>query len=261
MERIAGRRQVPVYGTPEFVTLTEMAWRMAHRGRWAATATLLRHPAKIGHLWAVLRLPVADIQASSAELRDWKANRYLPALGTSYGGRRAQAVLELPSSAEEYVAGGHRQALRTNIARSQRSGVTTRVTASYEEWVSAASAVLAQRRDGRRVAEALVADGPHGRLRLLDASNPGGEPVAVAAVALVGDAALLVTLLSVPGHPLASDARYLIHSALVADLIALGQRHLVVGSALRQPSGIQYFQHLLGYRPANLRPRPRRAVL
>jgi hypothetical protein len=37
------------------------------------------------------------------------------------------------------------------------------------------------------------------------------------------------------------------------DLGCSGVKHLLVGSALRQTDGVQYFQHLLGYRARNLR--------
>jgi hypothetical protein len=40
---------------------------------------------------------------------------------------------------------------------------------------------------------------------------------------------------------------------MVFDLGSSGVKHLVTGSALRASAGHQYFQHLLGYRPRNLR--------
>jgi hypothetical protein len=54
-------------------------------------------------------------------------------------------------------------------------------------------------------------------------------------------------------HPSASWARYQLHTFLAFDLGRAGVKHLVVGSALREPPGHQYFQHLLGYRARNLR--------
>mgnify|MGYP003624048602 CR=1 FL=1 len=44
------------------------------------------------------------------------------------------------------------------------------------------------------------------------------------------------------------------HGILLADLIAgVAGRHLLIGAALRETAGNQYFQHLLGYRARNLR--------
>lgn len=242
------------YGSPEFDTLTELAWRMAHHGRVrAALVSLLRRPASLLHLVAVLRLPAADIAVSRRDLADWRAGRLLPAMGARFSGRRAQAVLRIPEADDSYLAGRHRQALRTNIAAARRQGVHAGRSSSYEEWVDAATYVLSRRPGGADVARRLAEDGTRGRLRLFAAYGADDRPVGIAAVALVGDAALLVSLLSVPDDPAASSARYLLHATLVDDLVALGQRHLLVGSALRQSPGAQYFQHLLGYRACNLR--------
>lgn len=242
------------YGSPAFATLTELAWRMAHQGKArTALSSLLRRPASLVHLVAVLRLPAADIAVSRRDLADWRAGQLLPAMGARFSGRRAQAVLRLPEVGDTYLAGRHRQALRTNVAAARRQGVHVARASSYEGWVDAATYVLSRRLGGADVARRLAEDRPRGRLRLFAAYRADGQPVGIAAVALLGDAALLLSLLSVPDDPAASSARYLLHSALVDDLVALGQRHLLVGSALRQSPGAQYFQHLLGYRPRNLR--------
>jgi hypothetical protein len=45
----------------------------------------------------------------------------------------------------------------------------------------------------------------------------------------------------------------MLHTFVALDLSQEGARHLVVGSALREREGSQYFQHLLGYRVRNLR--------
>jgi hypothetical protein len=44
-----------------------------------------------------------------------------------------------------------------------------------------------------------------------------------------------------------------LHTFLALDLGCAGVEFLVVGSALRETVGNQYFQHLLGYRACNLR--------
>jgi hypothetical protein len=44
-----------------------------------------------------------------------------------------------------------------------------------------------------------------------------------------------------------------LHTCLVLDLSSCGAKHLLTGSALTETAGTQYFQHLLGYQPRNLR--------
>jgi hypothetical protein len=79
-------------------------------------------------------------------------------------------------------------------------------------------------------------------------------PLAFAHVALLGQFAVLFSMLSHQDrYPSASWARYQLHTFLALDLGCSGIKHLLAGSALREPAGNQYFQHLLGYRARNLR--------
>ena len=79
-------------------------------------------------------------------------------------------------------------------------------------------------------------------------------PLAFAGVALFGHFAALFALVSRPDRqPDASCARYQLHTFLTLDLDCFGVEHLLTGSALREPVGTQYFQHLLGYRARNHR--------
>jgi len=79
-------------------------------------------------------------------------------------------------------------------------------------------------------------------------------PLAYAGVALFSQFAVLCRMLSRPDqHPSASFARYQLHTFLALDLGSSEVKHLLVGSALRETAGNQYFQHLLGYRARNLR--------
>jgi hypothetical protein len=81
-----------------------------------------------------------------------------------------------------------------------------------------------------------------------------GTALGFAAAALFGHFAVLFALVSRPDRqPDASWARYQLHTFLAFDLGSSGVEHLLTGSALREPTGYQYFQHLLGYRPRNLR--------
>jgi hypothetical protein len=95
---------------------------------------------------------------------------------------------------------------------------------------------------------------PNGARTLLYAAKDAEcRPVAVAGAVLFGDLAYLFTLLSDPDHKTAASSRYMLHTFVALDLSQEGARHLVVGSALREREGNQYFQHLLGYRVRNLR--------
>ena len=78
--------------------------------------------------------------------------------------------------------------------------------------------------------------------------------LAFAAVTLFGQFAVLLTMLShLDRHPGASWARYQLHTFLALELGRSRVKYLLVGSALRETVGNQYFQHLLGYRVRNLR--------
>jgi hypothetical protein len=80
------------------------------------------------------------------------------------------------------------------------------------------------------------------------------KPLVFARVALFGEFAVLFIMLSrLDGHPSTSWARYQLHTFLTHDLGCAWVKHLLVGSALREPAGHQYSQHLLGYRVRNLR--------
>ena len=96
--------------------------------------------------------------------------------------------------------------------------------------------------------------GPGQQVAYYVARDADEMPLAFAGVALFGQFAVLFTMLSHPGRHLSSSwARYQLHTFLALDLGRSGVKHLLVGSALRETVGNQYFQHLLGYRARNLR--------
>ena len=86
------------------------------------------------------------------------------------------------------------------------------------------------------------------------ARDARGAALAFAGAALFGQFAVLFALVTRPDRqPDSSWARYQLHTFLAFDLGSSGVEHLLTGSALRVTAGHQYFQHLLGYRPRNLR--------
>ncbi len=240
------------YGSREFLAVSDFARRLPYNPQVSALiASVVRDPALIRGLVAVWRLPVVDLQVRRADADAWSG----AAVGrTIHDGRLAQAVLELPTGEEHYLVGRSKQALRTNLRHARDLGVTSDRVPTYEAWFEAASVILHARRDGPALAREIDKPEPGQQVAYYLARDSDERPLAFARVALLGQFAVLFTMLShLDRHPSASWARYQLHTFLALDLGCSGVEHLVVGSALREPVGNQYFQHLLGYRARNLR--------
>ena len=232
------------YGSWEFGAASHLARQLPNSSRaLALIGSVARQPAMLGVLAAVWRLPVIDLQVQQADADAWWFRH-------RFGPRRlAWAVLDLPVTEEQYLAGRHKHALRTNLRHARALGVTSsRVT--YETWLEAASVVLRARG---------AQPGPHEDRHRRPAAyyvaqDARGTPLVIAGAALFGQFAALFALVSRPDRqPDASWARYQLHTFLAFELGRSGVEHLVTGSAVREPPGNQYFQHLLGYRVRNLR--------
>jgi hypothetical protein len=207
---------------------------------------MARHPAVLRVLVDIWRLPVTDLRVRQADADAWW-------FGHWFGPRRrlGWAVLDLPATEDHYLVGRPKQALRTNLRHARTLGVSSS-RVSYETWFEAVSAVL-QARDIKPGPEQ-ARPGPEQQVAFYVARDGCGTALAFAGAALFGQFAMLFSLVSRPDRqPDASWARYHLHTSLVFDLGSSGVKHLVTGSALRAPAGHQYFQHLLGYRPRNLR--------
>jgi len=239
------------YGSPEFLAASDLARRLPYSpGVCALIGNVVRNPALFRALIAVWRLPVVDLRVRRADFDAWSGAPFGPARR----GRRAQAVLDLPAVEEHYLAGRPRQALRTNLRRARGLGVTSDRIPAYEAWFEAASAICQARGDGKAAGAGMGRPGPGQHVAYYVARDAHETPLAFAAVALFGQFAVLFALVSRPDrHPSASFARYQLHTLLALDLGSSGVRHLLIGSALRETAGNQYFQHLLGYRARNLR--------
>jgi len=235
------------YGSRGFHAASDLARRLPHSALAPALiGNLARRPALLQGAAAVCRLPVTDLQVGKAEadawwFRDWFAVRL----------QLAWAVLDLPTAKDHYLTGRHRQALRTNLRHARVRGVTSS-RVSYETWFEAVSTVMR----ARDLTPGPEQDrpGPGQQAAFYVARAAGGEPLAFAEVALFGEFAALAHLVSRPDRqPDSSWARYQLHTCLVLDLACCGTEHLLSGSAVTEPAGNQYFQHLLGYRARNLR--------
>ena len=235
------------YGSREFLAASDWARSLPRYHRAPVMlGSMVRHPAVLRALPAVWRLPVTDLRVRQTDADAWWFNHW-------FGARRrlAWAVLDLPATEDHYLVGRPKQALRTNLGHARALGVTSsRVT--YETWFEAVSAVL-RARDNTPGPEQ-DRPGPGQQVAYYVARDVRGTALAFAGAALFGHFAVLFALVSRPDQqPDASWARYQLHTFLVFDLGSSGVEHLLTGSALRVPAGYQYFQHLLGYRPRNLR--------
>ena len=243
------RRRELRYGSREFRTASDLARRLPDSSPASASAligSVARQPTILRVLAAVWRLPVTDLQVRQADADAWW-------FGHWFGPRRrlAWAVLDLPAAEEHYLVGRKRQALRTNLRHARAHGVTSS-RCTYETWSEAVSAVMRAR--GDKPGPEQDRPGPGQQAAFYVARDAGGTPLAFAGAALFGQFAALFALVSRPDRqPDASWARYQLHTFLALDLGCSGVEHMLTGSALRQPAGHQYFQHLLGYRARNLR--------
>lgn len=235
------------YGSWEFHAASDIARRLPDSPQTPALIrSVARHPAMLRALAAVWRLPVTDVRVRQADAEAWWFRHW-------FGRRRrlAWAILDLPAAEDRYLLGRPRQALRTNLRHARAHGVTSsRVT--YETWFEAVSAVMRARGDTPGPEQ--NRPGPGQQVAYYVARDAHGTPLAFAGAALFGQFATLLVLLSRPDRqPDSSWARYQLHTFLALDLGCSGFRHLLAGSALREPAGYQYFQHLLGYQVRNLR--------
>jgi len=233
------------YGSWEFVAASNWARHQSPTLRISALIrSMARDPGLIRVFLAVLRLPVVEFRVRRADISLSKS--YFTPSGH---GRLARAVLDLPADEQRYLVGRARQTLRTNLRHARDLGVTSdRV--SYEAWVEAAAAVLGSRSSSDPLGEQCK---PGRHRAYYVARDADGTALAFAGADLFGQFAGLFIMLSRRGHPGASWARYQLHTFLALDLSSSGVRYLLAGSALREPTGHQYFQHLLGYRVCNLR--------
>jgi hypothetical protein len=197
-----------------------------------------------------LRLPVADLQTRRADVDAWGSAYFNPA----HASRLAQAVLELPTVEKDYLRGRPKQALRTNLRHAREIGVTSARVPSYEAWLEAMSVILRARRDAEPAEWELFKPTSAQQVAYYVARDIEDTPLACARVALFGDFGVLFSMLSRPDLlPVASYARYQLHTCLALDLGSSGLKKLLVGSAFKETVGTQYFQHLLGYQARNLR--------
>jgi hypothetical protein len=243
----AFRRQELCYGSREFLAASDWTRSLPdHAPTLTVLASLAQHPAMCRVLAAIWRLPVIELRVRKCDADAWWFGHWF---GPRRLGRLGRVVLELPGDEAGYLAGYPRRILRNKLRHARTAGVTsTRV--SYDTWRKAATDVLRARGEEPGPDTAL-----HARpVAYYVARDDCGVPLAFSSAALFGQFAVLFLNVSCGDRrPETSWARYQLHTCLALDLGSCGVRYLLTGSALREPAGIQYFQHVLGYQVRNLR--------
>ena len=89
---------------------------------------------------------------------------------------------------------------------------------------------------------------------ILVARSADGSAVGLAEVVVDGPVAGLATLVTAPDSVAGPTLRYLVHSAVVEQLVAAGVTTVVVGGSMLLTSpGTRYFQRRTGFVPARVR--------
>ena len=226
------------------------------RQPWAIAGAIARRPSRARTLLSLRKLPIVEPRLSGPAHDRWLQARW-PAGGEPlFGGCWAQAIIQTFPEEHEYLTGRHRQAVRTNIHRARELGITATRLDGYDEFAAACAPVYRSRPGGEAVLAAMRRPAvTSGEFAWYAASTPAHDaPVIVAAVALFGDFGVLAVMVGNLDYDRIGYARYLMHTFILGDLAAHGIQHLIVGSVLRESTGNQYFQRLLGYRICNLRP-------
>jgi hypothetical protein len=244
------------YGSAELEDLRSFARPASTAGRLKATSlALARRPSRARTLLSLRELPIVELRLSAVEHDRWLHTRWPTGGESLFDGHWAQAVIQTQVKEHEYLAGRHRQAVRTNIRRARELGITAKRLGGYDEFAAASAPVYRSRSGGDAVLAATRKPPPSDEFAWYSASTVTHEvPITVAAVALFGDFAVLAVMVGNQDYARIGYARYLLHTFVIGDLAAHGIRHLIVGSVLRESNGNQYFQRLLGYRICNVQP-------
>jgi hypothetical protein len=247
------------YSDPMFRATVDIARHFTHSGRFRGLlGALARRPVTLFRvLLAVARLPVVELSVSAGQAAALFSREFAPVDWPIFGGRWAQAVLDLEPDDQAYLFGRRRQALRTNMRHARNLGVQIGSVSSYEEWSAATREVLCSRPHGQEMVTRLRPPPVGQDIGYFLAVDDSGRAVATTIVALFNDSAVLVWSFSAPDHPAASSSRYLLHTFMRSDLRMRGVRQLIGGTGVRDTPGLHYFQHLLGYEVRNLRIRVR----
>jgi hypothetical protein len=245
------------YGAERFERASSTLRRL--RGRETAARRYggaMRDPRGLWALAVVLaRLPALEVRATGGPAgRALRRHLHERRHGVAHN-RFAQGVLTLPPTFDEYLSGGRRQALRTNLRRAGDLGIVCSPVPETVDRRDLLERWLGRGRpdDQASVVNEWIAASP-ADAEWWVAIGRDGAPLALGVISVDAHWALLHGLVS-RSHP----ARWMLHTRMVRATIEAGARHLCVteGNALLLSPELQYFQRLLGYRVAHLRLRSR----
>jgi hypothetical protein len=194
-----------------------------------------------------LVVPMSEVDLPIAERL--QRGRRLPGMRRL---RPCQAVLPLEATQERYLAGKSRGRLRTNLHRADDLGITCAVVDTEDDRRALVQAMSKAQR------EVHIRDEDMFRFpqdTWMEARSGDGEQIAMALISQSSSYGMLIRLFASTDHPDSSPARFALHSAVVEHVRAKGGKYLLVegsGPLFLEP-GLQYFQHLNGYRLMNVR--------
>ena len=226
--------------------LGERGWHVGGAGRRFFFALI--HPHLVPAYYRLLRnLPIETVALSALPGGKLLYDRWSR---QSWRKAASHACLPLPSNVDSYLRGRHRQAVRTNLHRADKIQLACRPIPT--DWDVTRQAL----RTGTFASlldELEQLEQPDTAVMSWAVFDSGGQ-VLGRAVALVDEQTAVLLLLHGPTDlGVAHQTRYLLHTAVVADLIRRGVRSLVVESILGAPPGLKYFAARLGYRACRIR--------
>jgi len=210
-------------------------------------AFAIAHPHLIPNYVQLLRrLPVVLLQFTAMPAGKLLYDRWR---AQSWRRAASHAVLTMPPTAQGYMRGRSRQAVRTNLHRAAALNLVCRRVDPDWNWKQGIASepfndLLSEVDDGRND------QGFVQSWAVFDSSNKG---LGRAVVVVDERTAVLLLLAGPPDLAVAHQTRYLLHTTLVRDLIEQGVRHLVVESILGAPAGHKYFAARLGYRACRMK--------
>jgi hypothetical protein len=184
-------------------------------------------------------------------------------LGVVPHNRLCRGVLVLPANGADYLRGRARHALRNNLRRAERAGISCQHFNDPAEAVAVMQAIYLDRQwiDASALASmtarwSAIFNRPE--VTLLVARDPSGQALAIAATVVDEEVCLFRA-----GFAVSHEASWALHQYLVRELTDRDVRYLVghdggpFGALALAPS-LQYYQRLLGYQICHVRPVGRR---
>jgi hypothetical protein len=179
------------------------------------------------------QLPTLTVRPSRSEGGDRlrrrfpNAGRLLPAIAL------AQSVVEIPVTESAFVAGRRKQALRTNVTRSRKMGLSCRLVGSPDEIRK-------------------LGINPMPDQVVVVAEDLDGRPYSRASATVDSTWAYLDFFVKKYDQTDRAEPRYLLFLMLMDELRQRGIQYLWSNSNLHVADTVRYFQYLVGFDPANL---------